>query len=80
MSRGADVVTTRTVTDLVDLLSARLDQDEHRLARQQLRRFYFDDLAVGESTVRFVRTISDLCDRRDALQGLGPGEALPALS
>jgi hypothetical protein len=80
VSRGADVVTTRTAGELVDLLSARLDQDEHRLARQQLRRFYFDDLAVGESTVRFVRTISDLCDRRDALQGLGPGEALPALS
>jgi hypothetical protein len=80
VSRGADVVTARTVTGLADLLAARLDQDEHQLARHQLRRLYFDDLSVGESTVRFVRTISDLCDRRDVLQGIDPGEALPALS
>ncbi|GAA5107174.1 CDP-glycerol glycerophosphotransferase family protein [Alloalcanivorax gelatiniphagus] len=80
VSRGADVVTTRTAAGLVDLLSARLEQDEHRLARHQLRRLYFDDLAVGESTVRFVRTISDLCDRRDRLQGVGTDEALPAPS
>lgn len=80
VSRGADVLTVGSAPGLTDLLAARLDQDEHLLARHQLRRFYFDDLAVGESTMRFVRTISDLCDRRDLLQGLGPDEALPALS
>ncbi|WP_210439090.1 CDP-glycerol glycerophosphotransferase family protein [Nocardioides xinjiangensis] len=80
VSRGADVVTARTVADLADLLADRLEQDEHLLARHQLRRFYFDDLAVGESTVRFVRTVSDLCDRRDRLQGLGTDEALPVPS
>jgi hypothetical protein len=80
VSRAADVVTARTVAGLTDLLAARLAQDEHLLARHHLRRFYFDDLAVGESTERFVRTISDLCDRRDQLQGLGSGDALPAPS
>ena len=53
--------------DLGQLDQLRPVGDEHLLARHQLRRFYFDDLAVGESTVRFVRTVSDLCDRRDQL-------------
>lgn len=80
VSRGADVVTAATVDGLVDLLAARLDQDEHLMIRHQLRRLYFDGLGVGESTVRFVRTVSDLCDRRDLLQGVGGAEALPAPS
>lgn len=80
VSRGADVVTARSAAGLADLLAARLEQDEHLLARHQLRRFYFDDLAVGESTMRFVRTVSELCDRRDRLQGVGTDEALPSPS
>lgn len=87
VSRGADVITPTApgltaglTAGLTELLTTRLDQDEHLLVRHQLRRFYFDDLAVGESTVRFIRTISDLCDRRDLLQELGPGEAVPAPS
>lgn len=80
VSRGADVITAATVDGLVDLLAARLDQDEHLMIRHQLRRLYFDGLGVGESTVRFVRTVSDLCDRRDLLQGVGGAEALPAPS
>jgi hypothetical protein len=67
VSRCADVITDVDVTGLAALISARLEHDEHHLARAAMRRHYFDDLQVGESTVRFLDAVSELVDLRDRL-------------
>lgn len=80
VSRCADVVDGRTITGLTELLAARLDHDEHRIARAAMRHHYFDDVRVGESTDRFLGEISDLVTLRDRLVGVGPalGEVVSA--
>ena len=55
VSRCADVVHSRNVDGLADLLTARLAHDELHLARIAMRRHYFDDVEVGDSTARFTR-------------------------
>ena len=67
VSRCADVVGTADVAGLTDLLAERLDHDTHHLARVAMRHYYFDDLQIGESTVRFVDAVAELVARRDAL-------------
>jgi hypothetical protein len=67
VSRCADVVDESTVADLADLLAARLDHDEHHLARLAMRHFYFDDIAVGDSTTRFLDAVDELVSLRDRL-------------
>ncbi len=37
-----------------------------------MRHHYFDDLQVGDSTVRFLDAVSDLVHRRDRLLGVAP--------
>lgn len=69
VSRCADVVDADNLAELTDLLSDRLDHDEHRMARAAMRHHYFDDNGVGDSTVRFVEAITELVDLRDTLQG-----------
>ena len=63
----ADVVDESTVSELTDLLAARLDHDEHHLDRRAMRHFYFDDLQVGESTTRFLEAVAELARLRDRL-------------
>ena len=70
VSRCADVVDLDTVDGLTTLLAERLAHDEHHLARVAVRRHYFDDLAIGESTARFVQAVSAVVARRDELVGL----------
>nr|WP_237448530.1 CDP-glycerol glycerophosphotransferase family protein [Nocardioides flavescens] len=70
VSRCADVVDADSMDTLTALLAARLDHDEHHLARVAMRRHYFDDLAPGESTERFLTTVSGLVVRRDQLAGV----------
>ena len=72
VSRCADVVDAETVASLADLLAARLEVDEHHLARVAMRHHYFDDLQVGESTTRFVDAVSELVALRDRLLGVLP--------
>ena len=67
LSRSADVVDAGSVGSLAELLTARLEHDEHHLARVAMRHHYFDDLAVGESTGRFLVAVSDLVALRDRL-------------
>ena len=74
VSRCADVVEPADVDGLAELLAARLDHDEHHLARVAMRHHYFDDVAVGESTTRFLAVVSDLVALRDQLQGVEPPE------
>nr|WP_246283949.1 CDP-glycerol glycerophosphotransferase family protein [Nocardioides perillae] len=75
VSRCADVVDATVLPDLTALLTARLEHDEHHLARVAMRHHYFDDLQVGDSTVRFLDAVGELVALRDRLLG-GPGEAL----
>ena len=75
VSRCADVVDGASLANLTALVTSRLEHDEHHLARVAMRRHYFDDVAVGESTARFVETVVELVALRDRLlaeQGLGP--------
>ena len=72
VSRCVDVIDDADVQGLAQLLSARLEYDEHHLARVAMRNHYFDDVQVGESTARFLDTVSGLVMLRDQLLGAGP--------
>ncbi|WKN50291.1 CDP-glycerol glycerophosphotransferase family protein [Nocardioides sp. Arc9.136] len=69
VSRCADVLDDVDVASLTELLAARLDHDEHHLARVAMRHHYFDDLQVGDSTVRFLDAVAELVALRDSLLG-----------
>jgi CDP-glycerol:poly(glycerophosphate) glycerophosphotransferase len=69
VSRCADVITHVDTTGLAALIAARLEHDEHHLARAAMRHHYFDDLQVGDSTVRFLAAVSELVTLRDQLVG-----------
>jgi hypothetical protein len=75
VSRCADVIDDVDVAELTALLSARLEHDKHHLARVAMRHHYFDDLQVGDSTVRFLDAVSELVTLRDRLLGAGPTPA-----
>ncbi|PUA79790.1 CDP-glycerol glycerophosphotransferase family protein [Nocardioides currus] len=63
----ADVVDESDVADLAALLGSRLHHDEHHLDRLAMRHFYFDDLQVGDSTLRFHDAVAELVRLRDRL-------------
>ena len=74
VSRCADVIDDADLDGLTSLISARLHHDEHHLARVAMRHHYFDDLQVGDSTVRFLDAVSELVALRDELLGTSRGE------
>jgi hypothetical protein len=79
VSRCADVLDEVDVAGLTALVAARLDLDEHHLARVAMRHHYFDDHQVGDSTTRFLESVSELVALRDRLLGADPtGEAITA--
>jgi hypothetical protein len=49
------------------VVAARLVEDSLLPRRQELRRFYFGDLAPGESTERFLAAVGDVVAQRDDL-------------
>ena len=69
VSRCADVVDESTVGGLTALVSSRLRHDKHHLGRLAMRHHYFDDLQVGDSTVRFLDAVSELVALRDGHLG-----------
>ena len=71
VSRCADVIDQSHLPGLAALLCARLEHDEHHLARLAMRHHYFDDLQVGDSTHRFLEAVSELVTLRDRLLGAG---------
>ncbi|GAA1126161.1 CDP-glycerol glycerophosphotransferase family protein [Nocardioides aquiterrae] len=77
VSRCADVLDDVDAAGVAALVAERLDQDEHHLARVAMRHHYFDDVAVGESTARFVAEVAALVALRDRLVG-APGTAITA--
>jgi hypothetical protein len=72
ISRCADVIDDSGVHELTTLLRDRLEHDEHQLARVAMRHHYFDNLHVGDSTVRFLAAVSELVALRDHLVGEAP--------
>jgi hypothetical protein len=82
VSRCADVIERVDGPDgvaaLTALLSARLEHDEHHLARVAMRHHYFDDHEVGDSTTRFVSQVDHLVALRDRLVGETPPEETSA--
>jgi hypothetical protein len=77
VSRCADVLDGIDAAGVAALVATRLAHDEHHLARVAMRRHYFDDVAVGESTTRFVQEVGALVALRDRLVGV-PGAAATA--
>jgi hypothetical protein len=71
VSRCADVIDGRNVAELTELLASRLTHDEHHLARVAMRRHYFDDLQIGDSTARFLQALTELITLRNELIGAG---------
>ncbi len=69
ISRCADVVDDLALPSLPELIAARLDHDEHLLARVAMRHHYFDDIGVGESTVRFLAAVDELVQLHDRHHG-----------
>ena len=69
VSRCADVITDVDVAARPPSSQRRLEHDEHHLARAAMRHHYFDDLQVGDSTVRFLDAVSELVTLRDQLVG-----------
>ena len=67
VSRCADVVADADVAGLTALVADRLEHDTHHLARVAMRHYYFDDLQIGESTMRFTDAVGELVSLRDAL-------------
>ena len=77
VSRCADVLDDVDAAGVAAIIAARLDHDEHHLARVAMRHHYFDDVAVGESTARFIEEVAALVALRDQLVGV-PGAAIIA--
>lgn len=72
VSRCSDVIDADNLVHLEELLTARLENDEHRIARAAMRHHYFDDNGVGDSTLRFVDAVTELVEKRNRLQGASP--------
>jgi len=72
VSRCADVIDIGNLPGLAELIAARLEHDEHRIARVAMRHHYFGDVAAGESTMRFFTAIDELVALRDRLTGATP--------
>jgi CDP-Glycerol:Poly(glycerophosphate) glycerophosphotransferase len=67
VSRCADVVDSTNLAELTELMAQRLDHDELHLQRIAMRHHYFDDVKVGDSTVRFLTEVRELVTLRDRL-------------
>lgn len=65
ISRCADVVVPGEAGTLIALLTERLGDDVHHAGRAAMRRFYFGDREVGESTRDFVGRIGAAIALRD---------------
>jgi hypothetical protein len=66
VASGSHVVDQSTVGSLRDDLAHLLAEDPMRARRSELRDFYFDGLAPGESTQRFWAEIADQIHHHDA--------------
>lgn len=65
VSLCADVIDSSSIGELTELLLHRLAHDPHRAKRLETRSHYFGDLALGESTTRFLGAIDEAVVTRD---------------
>ncbi|WP_404290906.1 CDP-glycerol glycerophosphotransferase family protein [Glutamicibacter arilaitensis] len=71
VSQACQVIDASTIGKAVELLPAALVNDQHQVAREEMRRFYFGDLELGDSTVRFEQVIEQLMmEREQKLSGI----------
>jgi CDP-Glycerol:Poly(glycerophosphate) glycerophosphotransferase len=66
VASGALVVDSASVSTLADEFAAMLTDDTLRQKRHELRDFYFDSLAPGESTTRFWDELASAIHHHDA--------------
>jgi hypothetical protein len=67
VSRASHVIDSSSLDGLARALSETSLDETLRAERRELRRFYFGDLGVGQSTERFVACVEELIRERDKL-------------
>ena len=65
VSAAVDVIDASTIDDFGPTMAKRMDADDLLDSRERMRHFYFGDLAPGESTERFLASISEVVEQRD---------------
>ena len=66
VAAGSYIVNASTADDIVSNLRAALAADEKRDDRERMRRYYFGDIARGDSTKRFLESVDEAIAVRDA--------------
>lgn len=64
VSRVTPIIDTSTVRSIGEMLQRTLAQDPWSAARQDMRRYYFGDGDMGQSTVSFTNAVSSLISER----------------
>ncbi|MDP9825552.1 CDP-glycerol glycerophosphotransferase family protein [Kineosporia succinea] len=72
ISGASDVVNSDTVGSFGTVLADRLAHDSRLAERIAMRRFYFGDIAPGESTQRFLDAVTEVAAQRDEMVALLP--------
>jgi CDP-Glycerol:Poly(glycerophosphate) glycerophosphotransferase len=75
ISAAADIIDSASIDAFGSTIAARLVEDALRPRREELRRFYFGDLAPGESTRQFLAAIGEVVRQRDDLLARLPHHA-----
>ena len=72
MAACSVIVNDSNVDTIAAMVAEALATDAHRDARERMRRYYFDDIEPGESTVRFLEAIDEVVAARDAAVAARP--------
>lgn len=64
VARSCPVIDAESVNDVNGLIATALEQDKSAAERAEVRRFYFGDLAKGDSTDIFISAVHDLITAR----------------
>ncbi len=67
LAASVGVIDAAAMRDVATTIEASLEDDSYRASREEARKFYFGDLAPGESTRRFLEAVDEVVARRDAL-------------
>jgi hypothetical protein len=78
ISAACDVIDSSTIDSFGQIVGGRLEADALLSRRRELRRYYFGDLAPGESTRQFLAAVSDAVAQRDDLLARLPHHQLHA--
>ena len=67
ISGASDVIDSSSIGRFGEVLAGRLAEDSRMDERIAMRRFYFGDIAPGESTQRFLDAVSEVAAARDTM-------------